>query len=229
MDDRADGSKGSGLMHHKFMIIDRQKLVTGSANFTLSGIHGDFSNLATKGNVNHLLLIDNQELATIFTEEFNLMWGDGVDGNQDSQFGLGKPVRSPQQTMSGNNLITVQFSPTSATQNWQNSSNGLIGKTLQNANKSIDLALFVFSEQKLADILQSKQLQGVSIRGLFDRSFAFRYYSEVLDLLGVARPYKCNMKRIIILGKPHSIPLVSLPYPQETNYTTNLPLSMIVP
>ena len=210
IDDTADGSKGSGLMHHKFMIIDRQKVVTGSANFTLSGVHGDFSNLATRGNVNHLLLIDNQELATIFTEEFNLMWGDGVGGNQDSQFGLGKPVRSPQQMMWGNNLVTVQFSPTSPTQNWQDSTNGLIGKALQNANKSIDLALFVFSEQKLADILQSKQTQGVKIRGLFDRGFAYRYYSEALDLLGVARLYKCKYEEN---NNPWQIPLTTIGIP----------------
>ena len=192
LDDTADGSKGSGLMHHKFMIIDRKKVVTGSANFTLSGIHGDFSNLETRGNANHLLLIDNQELATIFTEEFNLMWGDGLGGNQDSKFGLAKKVRSPQQIILGNNLVTVQFSPTSPTQNWHNSTNGLIGKTLQEANKSIDLALFVFSEQKLADILQSQQQKGVKIRGLFDGGFAFRYYSEALDLLGVSRFYQCK-------------------------------------
>ncbi|NJL46053.1 MAG: competence protein ComE, partial [Leptolyngbyaceae cyanobacterium SM2_3_12] len=35
LDDTADGSKGSGLMHHKFMVIDRRIVVTGSANWTL--------------------------------------------------------------------------------------------------------------------------------------------------------------------------------------------------
>ncbi|MDJ0633734.1 MAG: phospholipase D-like domain-containing protein [Xenococcaceae cyanobacterium MO_188.B29] len=192
IDDTADGSKGSGLMHHKLIIIDQKKVITGSANFTLSGMHGDFSNLETRGNVNHLLLISNQELANIFTEEFNLMWGDGLDGNQDSKFGLDKPVRSPQLIAFGDNLVTVQFSPTSSTQNWQNTTNGLIGKTLQNAHSSIDLALFVFSEQKLADILQNTQQKNVKIRGLFDAGFAFRYYSEALDLLGVSRSYRCK-------------------------------------
>ena len=41
LDDTADGSRGSGLMHHKFMVIDQTIVITGSANFTSSGIHGD--------------------------------------------------------------------------------------------------------------------------------------------------------------------------------------------
>ena len=195
IDDTADGSQGSGLMHHKFVIIDRQKVVTSSANFTLSGIHGDFANPETKGNVNNLLVIDNRQLADIFTEEFNYMWGDGLGGKQDSKFGLAKPTRLPKQVSFGNTRLTIQFSPTSPTQEWNSSTNGIIGTTLSSARSSIDLALFVFSEQKLADILQHQQQAGVKIRGLFDAGFAFRYYSEALDLLGVAFLYRCEYEK----------------------------------
>ena len=34
IDDSEDGSKGSGLMHHKFLVIDTQRVITGSANFS---------------------------------------------------------------------------------------------------------------------------------------------------------------------------------------------------
>ncbi|MFL0745667.1 MAG: phospholipase D-like domain-containing protein, partial [Prochlorococcus sp.] len=37
IDDREDGSKGSGLMHHKFLVIDGLSVITGSANFSSSG------------------------------------------------------------------------------------------------------------------------------------------------------------------------------------------------
>lgn len=186
IDDTADGSKGSGLMHHKFIIIDRQIVVTGSANFTLSDIHGDFANSETRGNTNNVILINSQELANLFTEEFNYMWGDGPGGNLDSKFGLAKPLRFSQKITLKQSNIEVQFSPMSSSQPWERTSNGLIGKAISNASESINLALFVFSEQKLADLLQEKQQQGVTIQGVFEREFAFRYYSEALDLLGIA-------------------------------------------
>ena len=193
--DTEDGSKGSGLMHHKFMVIDGQIVITGSANFTLSGIHGDYSNSQTRGNVNNLLKIANSQVASLFTEEFNYMWGDGQGGSEDSQFGIDKPWRSPKTITWNNTTVTVQFSPTSKSQDWSNSTNGLIGKTLSNANSSIDMALFVFSEQKLADILEQKREAGVKIRTLIDREFAFRYYSEGLDMLGVALGNKCKYEK----------------------------------
>ncbi len=192
IDDTADGSKGSGLMHHKFIIIDGKKIITGSANFTLSGIHGDFSNSKTQGNVNNLLKIHNAELAQLFTEEFDYMWGDGVAGSEDSQFGLDKPWRSSQTIRWNNTTITVQFSPTSKKKDWQLSTNGLIGKTLDNGIASINLALFVFSEQKLADILQEESEEGVKIKALIDKEFVFRDYSEGLDMLGVALSKNCK-------------------------------------
>lgn len=184
IDDTADGSKGSGLMHHKFMVIDRQKVVTGSANFTLSGIHGDVDRPETLGNVNHLLVISNPKFAKIFTEEFNFLWG----GRSKPQFGLDKPRRLPISIAWQDTKVTLQFAPTSKTKPWQVTTNGLISEAIGQASQSIDLALFVFSSQEIADTLQRKQQQGLEIHGVFDAGFAFRYYSEVLDLLGVALP-----------------------------------------
>ena len=192
IDDTADGSKGSGLMHHKFMVIDNELVVTGSANFTLSGIHGDFSNPVTKGNVNNLLKINNAQVAKLFREEFNYMWGDGVGGIMNSQFGINKPWRSPKTINWNNTTITIQFSPTSKKQDWQLSTNGLIGKSLEDGIASINLALFVFSEQQLADILQDESQEGVKIKALIDKDFVFRDYSEGLDMLGVALGKNCK-------------------------------------
>lgn len=192
LDDQADGSAGSSLMHHKFVIVDNRIVIITSANFTLSDTFGDFTNSSSLGNANNLLQIDSPELASLFTEEFNIMWGDGPEGKPDSRFGLKKPMRSPKTITLGTTQITLQFSPTSPTQPWSNSSNGLIGKTLDSATKSIDMALFVFSEQRLANILENRHQQSVQIRALIDPQFAYRPYSEALDMMGVALSNKCK-------------------------------------
>jgi phosphatidylserine/phosphatidylglycerophosphate/cardiolipin synthase-like enzyme len=192
LDDTGDGSRGSGLMHHKFIAIDDRKIITGSVNFTLSDFFGDFSNSESRGNANNLLEITSPELANIFTEEFNLMWGDGVGGEVDSQFGLKKPARTSQQVNIGNVIVEVNFSPTSTTVPWYLSSNGLISRILELATREIDLALFVFSDQSLANTLESKHQQQVAIKALIDPGFAFRYYSEALDMLGVTLNRKCQ-------------------------------------
>lgn len=191
IDDTADGSKGSGLMHHKFMVVDQETVLAGSTNYTLSDIHGDFSNPETKGNVNHLLRIQNAQVANLFQEEFNYLWGI-PDLGINPKFALAKPWRSPQTFNWQDTQITIQFSPTSSEQTWSDSTNGLIGKTIDSATKSVDLALFVFSAQELADILQHQQEQGIAIKGIFDPGFAHRYYSEMLDLLGVTLYDDCQ-------------------------------------
>ncbi|MBD2343051.1 DUF655 domain-containing protein [Anabaena subtropica] len=210
IDDQADGSAGSKLMHHKFVIVDNRIVIITSANFTLSDIFGDFTNADSLGNANNLLYIDSPELAVLFTEEFNLMWGDGPGGKPDSKFGLNKPLRSPQNIILGDNKITVNFSPTSPTLPWNQSSNGLIDKTLNSANKSINMALFVFSEQRLANTLEKRHQQGVSIRALIDKQFAYRYYSEALDMMGIALSNKCQYE---LNNRPWSNPVTTVGVP----------------
>lgn len=186
IDDTADGSKGSGLMHHKFLVIDQKTIITTSANFTTSDIHGDFSQAESRGNPNNLLRISSPELAALFRQEFDLMWGDGVGGKPDSLFGVKKPFRGATTLQIGNNMVTLQFSPSSRRIPWQQSSNGLINQTLAQATQSARLALFVFSEQNFANTLQQLHRAGGQIQVLIDSQFAYRSYSEGLDLLGVA-------------------------------------------
>ena len=192
LDDTADGSKGSSLMHHKFVIVDHRFVIITSANFTLSDTSGDFTNPSTFGNTNNLLKIDSSELATLLTEEFNIMWGDGVGGKPDSKFGVKKPVRNPQTIILGNSKVTVHFSPTSPTEPWSISSNGLIAKTLSTSTKTVDLALFVFSDQQLANILEERHHQNVQVRALIAPQFAYRPYSEGLDMMGFALSDNCK-------------------------------------
>ncbi len=192
IDDTEDGSKGSGLMHHKFVVIDNKTVIVTSANFTPSDQYGDYDDHSTRGNANNLLVLQSPPLAHIFTEEFNILWGDGPGGKNDSLFGIDKPKRLSKIVKIGDASVTVKFSPDRRATPFTETSNGLIAQYLNQAQKAIQLALFVFSEQGLSDAINQRFQAGAEVKALIDRSFAFRYYSEGLDLLGVTLLEDCQ-------------------------------------
>lgn len=200
IDDRADGSRGSDLMHHKFMVVDGKTTIVTSANWTLSDVHGDFAHPSSRGNANNLLKIESQEVAQAFTEEFELMW-------RDRKFGVKKPFRPVQQFKVGESSIELQFSPQSNQIPWEQSSNGLIAKTLQQSTQSIDLALFVFSDQELVNAIESRQ----NIRALIEPSFIYRPFSEALDMLGIALSDNCKWEPN---NRPWKNPIQAVGVPQ---------------
>ncbi|MEM8611088.1 MAG: phospholipase D-like domain-containing protein [Cyanobacteria bacterium P01_H01_bin.105] len=209
VDDTDDGTKGSGLMHHKFIVVDNRHLVTGSANFTLSGIHGDPLIPESRGNANALLQINSPELATAYTHEFELMWGDGPDGEPDSLFGSPKPVRPLQTLVLPGSQISVHFSPHRADIPREQTTNGIIADTLSRASQSTELALFVFSDQGIADTLAANT--NLRLRALIDRSFIYRNHSEALDMLGLALPdHRCQYEAD---NRPWQISIDTIGYP----------------
>ena len=210
LDDTADGSKGSGLMHHKFLVIDGETVLVTSANFTTSGVHGDFANPNSRGNANNLLAIRSSELARYFRDEFALLWGDGPGGAADSRFGSQKPPRPSVEIPVGDGTIALHFSPNSPTEPWETTSNGAIARALGTATESIDLALFVFSEQRLADAIEARARAGTAVRALIDPGFAYRYYSEGLDLLGVALARDCEFEAE---NNPWTMPITEVGIP----------------
>ena len=166
--------------------VDDRSVITGSANFTSSGLHGDAGRASTRGNVNHLLRIDSTALAAVFRGEFERMWGDGPGGAKDSRFGLGKGGHEAERITVGDVEVEVLFSPHPK----RNASHGLnwLAAKLAAAKHQIDMALFVFSAQQLANVLEERANKGGKIRLVADPGFASRTFSEVLDLLGVALP-----------------------------------------
>jgi competence ComEA-like helix-hairpin-helix protein len=210
INDTADGSKGSGLMHHKFVVIDGKTVIVTSANFTTSDVHGDFKTPASRGNANNLLQIENAQFAQLFTQEFNIMWGDGPGGKPDSKFGIKKPFRPMQKVRVSNTTVAVQFSPTSKTLPWEKSVNSLIDKKLGSARKSVNLALFVFSAQRLANTLEIEAQRGVAVRALIDSNFIYRSYSEGLDMMGATLIEHCQLEAD---NRPWKQPLTTVGVP----------------
>lgn len=190
IDDTADGSRGSSLMHHKFLLIDGRKVLVTSANFTMSDTHGDYTSQVSRGNANALMLFNNPSVVRIFLREFDTLWGstsDRLTRINKPRFGMQKPYRGAQRVLlPGSSEVTIQFSPTPRGHGFNASSSGLIDRTLQRAHSSVNLALFVFSEQKFADTLNSLRKRfPLAIKALVEPTFAYNWYSELLDMMGL--------------------------------------------
>ncbi|KAM5151790.1 mitochondrial cardiolipin hydrolase [Mantella aurantiaca] len=58
-------SQSSGFMHHKFVVVDKTLVITGSMNWTMQAIQ------ANKENV---LITDDQVFAAAYSKEFERLW-----------------------------------------------------------------------------------------------------------------------------------------------------------
>ncbi|XP_033187310.1 mitochondrial cardiolipin hydrolase isoform X2 [Bombus vancouverensis nearcticus] len=54
-----------GLMHHKFMIVDNDLVITGSTNWTMSAFFGNFD---------HIVVTNQHSLVKPFVVEFDRLW-----------------------------------------------------------------------------------------------------------------------------------------------------------
>jgi phosphatidylserine/phosphatidylglycerophosphate/cardiolipin synthase-like enzyme len=106
--------------------------------------------------------------------------------------------------MVGDVLVDVKFSPDSSQIEWKDTSNGVIGKSLNQAQKSANMALFVFAEPELSNLLETKHNQNVEVKVLIDPSFAYRDYSAALDMWGYVSTQDCRSGNSRPWAKPIS-------------------------
>jgi phosphatidylserine/phosphatidylglycerophosphate/cardiolipin synthase-like enzyme len=205
-DDTSEGAtKGSGLMHHKFVVVDEKTTIVTSANLTTSDMHGDFRNFESRGNPNNMVVLDkNYQLAKAFTDEFNYMW--------QGLFKSRKPKRTPMTIPVGSGTITVNFSPASRKENMTLTSNGIIASYLQQAQKSVHIAVFVYSDQNISDTLSTVRDRGVqNIKVLIDPDFFRQPYSKAYDAMGVC-PHR-TQRNSSIKVKPWKNPITTVGFP----------------
>lgn len=205
-DDTSDGAtKGSGLMHHKFIVVDETTTIISSGNLTTSDMHGDFNNLESRGNPNNMVVVpDNTELAQAFTDEFNAMW--------QGLFKSHKPYRAPLIIPVGEGTITLNFSPASRKQDIEKTSNGIIADFLEQTLSSVHIAVFVYSDQTISNTLGEVHDKGVEdIKVLIDPDFYTKPYSKAFDAIGLCpAPGKRKSK---IQVHPWNNPITTVGFP----------------
>ena len=205
-DDTSGGAtKGSGLMHHKFVVVDGKTTIISSGNFTTSDLHGDFNSLESRGNANNMVVVpDNAQLADAFTSEFNYMW-QGV-------FKSHKPYRPPVTIPVGKGTITINFSPAKRKQEIETTSNGIIANLVEQASSSVHIAVFVYSDQTISDTLGEVHDKGMEdIKVLIDPDFYRQPYSKAYDALGVCPTPGKRRSRVRV--KPWQHPITTIGFP----------------
>jgi phosphatidylserine/phosphatidylglycerophosphate/cardiolipin synthase-like enzyme len=205
-DDTSDGAtKGSGLMHHKFIVVDGKTTIISSGNLTTSDMHGDFNSLESRGNANNMVVVpSNTELGKALTDEFNYMW--------QGLFKSHKPYRPPLTIPVGGGNITLNFSPASRKQNIEMTSNGIIAYYFKQISLSAHIAVFVYSDQMISDTLGETHDRGVEdIKVLIDPDFYGQSYSKAYDAIGVCPALGKRKSKIKV--KPWQNPITTVGFP----------------
>jgi len=135
------------IFHQKFIIRDRQSLLSGSTNFTPTG---------TSKNLNHIVVVHDPAVAKIYGREFKEI--------QQGHFGRlneGHDI-APTDVVVSNVPVRVLFSP-------DHHPEMEIMKQMLKARKRIDFAIFTFAKSSGIDDTMIRLLQaGMPIRGAFD-------------------------------------------------------------
>ena len=140
------GDNRPGLMHDKFMVIDRSEVWTGSMNFTTSGAYEDNNNL---------IRIRSTKVAEDYTVEFEEMFERDFFGPD-----VIAATPNPHVTIDGIPL-EIYFSPDDKVAR-------RIVELLRGAQQSIYFMAFSFTANDYGDILLQKAKQGLTIAGVME-------------------------------------------------------------
>jgi phosphatidylserine/phosphatidylglycerophosphate/cardiolipin synthase-like enzyme len=140
------GDNREGLMHDKFIVIDRSEVWMGSMNFTDSGAYDDNNNV---------FRIRSTKMAENYIKEFEEMFNDDMFGpDAVSQ------TPNPILTIDGTQVDTF-FSPDDRVLN-------SLAPLLDSAQESIHFLAFSFTSNDLGEIVRAKADAGLTVQGVMD-------------------------------------------------------------
>lgn len=149
------------LMHHKFVVLDRLEVWTGSMNYTLGGAYYNFNNL---------IAIRSSHLAQSYMREFEEMY-------LEDRFGALSRADTPYPSVEVEGAqVEVYFAP-------EDGASRRIVELLRQAQRGVDFMAFSFTSEPLAAAMAESVQAGVPIRGLMDISGANAVGSEFANLI----------------------------------------------
>ncbi|MCH7534211.1 MAG: phospholipase [Bacteroidetes bacterium] len=170
------------IFHQKFIVRDRNALLTGSTNFTDTG---------TSSNLNHIVVINDKKIAKIYTNEFKEImkghFGKLMEGTD----------LAPTDVTVSDIPIRIAFAP-------DHNPEMEIMKQMSKAKKRIDFAIFTFSQSSGIDTMLLLRRAGIKINGVMEGMMANQKWAPVRALLDAGVTLKQVRKnKAKGLGKLH--------------------------
>lgn len=156
------------LMHNKFFVIDERWVWTASANLSDTDITGY--------NANLIVWIDSPEVAAQYTREFEQMYLQG-------RFHRQKRVNLLRPVSIGDEHVQVFFPP-------KGDAFKAVSAKINDAKKSIDVAIFYLTHKDLARDLIAAHRRGVRVRVILDATAARNRYSAHTQIRDASIPLK---------------------------------------
>ena len=140
------GDEQPGLMHDKFIVIDKSEVWTGSMNFTDSGTYEDNNNI---------MRILSKPIAENYGTEFDEMFVDHL-------FGPNVRANTPNPTVTIDGIrLDNYFSPDDGVLN-------PLTEALNGAQKSIYFLAYSFTANELGNIVRAKKAAGLKVEGVME-------------------------------------------------------------
>ncbi len=140
------GDHQEGLMHDKFIVIDRADVWTGSMNYTTSGVYKDNNNL---------IHIRSSQVAEDYTNEFEKMFVYNLFGPDKTA-----STPNPKLTIDGT-PVEIYFAP-------EDKAAGRIVELIRDSQESIHFLAYSFTSNDIGKAVMERAQSGVRVSGVMD-------------------------------------------------------------
>ena len=142
----------NGLMHAKYIIIDKAIVISGSANMTLASFSYDN---------NFMIRLESQEAAKVFTDEFEEMYLDLIFGEKSPKTKAASAIKLKDGT-----TVYIRFAP-------EDGIDDMIESLIAAADKSVYMLAYSFASRDIAERLQAADEDGMDVIVICEDSKAY--------------------------------------------------------
>lgn len=157
----------SYIQHNKFAVADSDVVLTGSTNWTTTGL---------TYNLNNVIVLYSSHIATAYKIEFSEMWG--------GRFATDKVYNTPRYFQFEQGTVEVRFSPSDSTEE-------RLVELIDSAEESFSFGIFFWTSDTVGDlVLERYQSDEIDVWGVWDALGARNQYSVDDQLCAAGIPLR---------------------------------------